>query len=85
MSTTATATAPATTPPATNARSERAQARRESLGLLFRTTAFVIGLASSLLARCAILAIFEVPFTPYDPFRLRPSAACPGAAIAPST
>jgi peptide/nickel transport system permease protein len=68
MTAAATPTTPAT-PPVANARSERAQARRETLGLLFRKKSFVIGLVIiTFWLVCAVLAMFEVPFTPYDPF-----------------
>ncbi len=57
--------APAAAAPA----SERAQARRETLSLLLRRPGFVVGIVIlTFWLICAVLAIFEVPYTPWDPF-----------------
>ena len=49
--------------------SERAQARRESLRLLLRRPGFVIGVVLlTFWLICAILAMLEIPYTPWDPF-----------------
>lgn len=56
-------------PPSTTNTSERAQARRETIGVLLRKKSFLLGLVLlSFWLACAVLALFEVPFTPYDPF-----------------
>jgi peptide/nickel transport system permease protein len=52
--------------PAGNIRSERSQARRESLGVLLRKPGFLIGVG--ILAIWVICAIFGESITPYDPF-----------------
>lgn len=57
--------APASGAPA----SERAQARRESLKLLLRRPGFVVGVVMlTFWLICAVLAMFDVPYTPWDPF-----------------
>lgn len=57
------------TPPVIKTTSERAQARRETIQLLLRKKTFVFGLVVlSFWLGCAILAMLQVPFTPYDPF-----------------
>jgi peptide/nickel transport system permease protein len=61
--------APGATPAPATPTSERAHARRESLKLMLRRPGFLVGVG--LLAFwliCAILAMFEVPYTPWDPF-----------------
>jgi len=61
--------APGAAPAAAGAASERAQARRETLKLLLRRPGFVLGvLIITFWVICAVLALFEVPFTPWDPF-----------------
>jgi peptide/nickel transport system permease protein len=61
--------APGAAPAAAGAASERAQARRETLKLLLRRPGFVLGvLIITFWVVCAVLALFEVPFTPWDPF-----------------
>lgn len=62
--------APTSAPPeVAKARSERAQARRETIAVLLRKKTFVIGmLLLSFWLVCAVLAMFDVPYTPYDPF-----------------
>lgn len=61
--------APGAAPAAAAPASERAQARRETLKLLLRRPGFVLGvLIITFWVVCAILALFEVPFTPWDPF-----------------
>jgi peptide/nickel transport system permease protein len=68
MAATAT-TAPGATPTSTTSRSERAQARRESLRLLFRRPGFVIGIGLlTFWVVCAVLAMVNVHYTPWDPF-----------------
>lgn len=63
----AASTTPAT--PTATPVSERAQARRETINLLLGRRSFMVGLVIlAFWLTCAILAIFEVPFTPYDPF-----------------
>jgi peptide/nickel transport system permease protein len=52
--------------PAGNIRSERSQARRESLGVLLRKPGFLIGVG--ILAIWAFCAVFGESITPYDPF-----------------
>ena len=52
--------------PAGNIRSERSQARRESLGVLLRKPGFLIGVG--ILAIWVFCAIFGESITPYDPF-----------------
>jgi peptide/nickel transport system permease protein len=57
--------APASAAPA----SERAQARRESLKLLLHRPGFVVGVVIlTFWVISAVLAMFEVPYTPWDPF-----------------
>src|SRR6187200_1281850 len=61
--------APGAAPAAASAASERSQARRETLKLLLRRPGFVLGvLIITFWVICAVLALFEVPFTPWDPF-----------------
>ena len=57
---------PATGAPAGAVRSERAQARREALAVLFRKPGFLIGVL--ILAIWAFCAIGGANITPYDPF-----------------
>jgi peptide/nickel transport system permease protein len=52
--------------PAGNIRSERSQARRESLGVLLRKPGFLVGVG--ILAIWVFCAIFGESITPYDPF-----------------
>jgi len=61
--------APGPAPAAAAPASERAQARRETLKLLLRRPGFVLGvLIITFWVVCAVLALFDVPFTPWDPF-----------------
>ncbi len=76
---------PSPTPAPVGAVSERAQARRETLRLLFRRPGFLVGVALlSVWLTCAILAMLGVEFTPWDPFDdfdlARPAPAPPSAA-----
>jgi peptide/nickel transport system permease protein len=67
MAVTATATQGAAPVPAPT--SERAQARRESLRLLFRRPGFVLGVVLlGFWLVCAVLAMLGVHYTPWDPF-----------------
>jgi peptide/nickel transport system permease protein len=61
--------APGPAPAAAAPASERAQARRETLKLLLRRPGFVVGIVIlTFWVICAVLAMFEVPYTPWDPF-----------------
>jgi peptide/nickel transport system permease protein len=63
------ANAPGPAPAAATAASERAQARRETFKLLLRRPGFVVGMVIlTFWVICAVLAMFEVPYTPWDPF-----------------
>ena len=62
-------TAPGATPTPVNATSERAQARRETLRLLFRRPGFLVGVALlTFWVISAVLAMLGLHFTPWDPF-----------------
>lgn len=62
-------TPPGATPAAAAPPSERAQARRESLRLLFRRPGFVVGVVLlTFWLICAVLAMLGVHYTPWDPF-----------------